>query len=116
MSVKTHQQPVSPLSNELMPATPADVALTRAAYVAARLVIARWQHASRHAQRNLNLPHHESARARWFARTRQGLEEWIAHGGFSQPDDILDTSIPAGCARTGGSCNDAGQCEQACVD
>ncbi|MGZ8319997.1 MAG: hypothetical protein ACXW2U_20455 [Telluria sp.] len=105
-----------------MPANRSQVALTRAAYVAARLVIGRWQDGSRLAHLNLSLPHNESIRARWFARTRQGLEEWIASGGFSA-DDVRSQPVSARqpsrahCATPSGSCaNAAGQCERACVD
>lgn len=124
MSVKTYPVPGSPLSHELMPASRNDVALNHAAYVAAKLMIARWQNTSRHAHLNLCLPHNESARARWFARTQQGLEEWIAQGGFSRPDEVRavqpTTAVqasPVRCVMLAGSCTHAaGQCERACVD
>ena len=124
MSVKTYPEPGSPLSHELMPASRNDVAMNHAAYVAAKLMIARWQSTSRHAHLNLCLPHNESARARWFARTQQGLEEWIAGGGFSQPDhgrDVQRETVlqpsPARCVMLAGSCSHAaGHCERACVD
>ena len=123
MSVKIHTQPGSPLSRELLPANRRQVALTRAAYVASRLVISRWQDGSRLAHLNLSLPHNESIRARWYARTRQGLEEWIASGGFSADDvragqrEPSRQPLPAHCVTLAGSCaNAAGQCERACVD
>lgn len=67
-----------------------EAALARTAHAAAKLAIARWQHASRGSHLDLNRPHHETARARWYAHVRQGLQDWIERGGFSQPDEIYD--------------------------
>lgn len=89
MSVNKHPMAGSQQSDDLLPACPHDVALTRAAFVAAKLVIARWQTSSRNACMDLCTPHNESVRARWYARTRQGLEDWIAQGGFAQEAGAL---------------------------
>lgn len=68
----------------------------RAAQLAAHLVIERWQDGSRRRCADLNLPHHQSARARWYDMAQQGLQDWIARGGFSQPVDEYDATALAG--------------------
>ncbi|NML63135.1 hypothetical protein HHL21_19020 [Massilia sp. RP-1-19] len=75
-------------------------ALSRAAHIAAKFVIARWQDGSRRHCANLNLPHSQSARACWYAKTQQGLQDWIARGGFSQPVDAHDAAALAGSGAT----------------
>lgn len=70
-------------------------ALGRAAHIAAKFVIERWQEGSRQQCANLNLPHSQSARARWYAKTQQGLQDWIARGGFSLPADAHDAAALA---------------------
>lgn len=101
-------------------------ALARMAEAVAKLAITRWQHASRGAHLDLNRPHHESARARWYAHVRQGLQDWIERGGFSQPDEICDVPkqgampVPTRQARNDRPCGgrrcDNMQCNNACVD
>lgn len=75
-------------------------ALSRAAHIAAKFVIERWQDGSRRHCANLSLPHSQSVRARWYANTQQGLQDWIARGGFSQPIDAHDAAALAGSAAT----------------
>jgi hypothetical protein len=70
--------------------------LSHAAQIAAKFVIERWQEGSRHQCASLNLPHSQSARARWFTKTQQGLQDWIERGGFSLPVDAHDAAALAG--------------------
>ncbi|HEY0490304.1 MAG TPA: hypothetical protein VGD30_12375 [Telluria sp.] len=98
------QEPVPHSSNfdEFAGATCADEqsALALAASVAAQSVISRLQDTSRQHCVNLNLPHSQSARARWYARAQQGLQDWISHGGFSLPVDAHDAAALAGTGAT----------------
>lgn len=73
-----------------------DATLSHCAHIAATFVIERWLDGSRRHCANLNLPHNQSVRARWFARTQQGLQDWIERGGFSLPVDAHDDAALAG--------------------
>lgn len=75
-------------------------ALSRAARIATKFVIERWQEGSRRHCATLNLPHNQSARARWYDKTQQGLQDWIERGGFSQPVDAHDAAAQAGSGAT----------------
>ena len=103
MSVKQDSEPDFSTSRDLANATCADEhcvddgsALSRAAHIAAKSVIEPWQDGSRQHCANLSLPHSQSARARWYAKTPQGLQDWIERGGFSQPVDAHDAAALAG--------------------
>ena len=100
MSAKREPEPHSSMLGEVSDVGCAgeQAALEHAAYVAAKFVIARWQDGSRRQCANLNLPHNQSARARWYAQAQQGLQEWIARGGFSLPVDAHDAAALAGSA------------------
>lgn len=106
MSVKQDSNPDFNTAGDLANTTCADVhsmehcALGRAAHIAAKFVIERWQDGSRQHCANLNLPHSQSARARWYATTQQGLQDWIARGGFSLPVDVHDAAALAGSCAT----------------
>lgn len=107
MSVKQDSEPHFNPSRDLADAAYADElcvdeesALSRAARIAAKFVIERWQDGSRQHCANLSLPHSQSVRARWYAKTQQGLQDWIARGGFSQPIDAHDAAALAGSAAT----------------
>ena len=98
MTAKQEPAPHSSIDEGFAGATCADEqpALEHAASLAAQLVISRLQDASRQHCLNLSLPHSQSARARWLARTQQGLQDWISHGGFSLPVDAHDSAALAG--------------------
>ena len=103
MSVKQDSDPGLNNSSELANTAYAEEhfadeqsALSRAAYIAAQFVIERWQDGSRKHCASLNLPHSQSVRARWYANTHQGLQDWIERGGFSQPVDAHDAAALAG--------------------
>jgi hypothetical protein len=103
MSVKQDSDPDFNSAGNLASTTCADAldidehsALCRAAHIATKFIIERWQDGSRQHCANLNLPHSQSARARWYAQTQQGLQDWVARGGFSQPVDAHDAAALAG--------------------
>lgn len=98
MTAKQAPAPHSSNDKEFAGATCADdqSALAHAASLAAQFVISRLQDASRQHCVNLSLPHSQSARARWFAHTQQGLQDWIGRGGFSLPVDAHDAAALAG--------------------
>ena len=103
MTAKQEPAPHSSIDEGFAGATCADEqpALEHAASLSAQLVIARLQDASRQHCLNLSLPHSQSARARWLARTQQGLQDWISHGGFSLPVDVDDSAALAGTGASG---------------
>lgn len=107
MSVKRDSEPDFNTSRDLANPTCADEhcvdehsALSRAAHIAAKFAIERWQDGSRQHCANLSLPHSQSVRARWYAKTQQGLQDWIARGGFSQPVDAHDAAALKGSGAT----------------
>ena len=62
-------------------------ALAESALQNTQLAIARWT-GGIHRPRMLQVGSlHVSAQARWYARTFDGLQQWVERGGFSQHDD-----------------------------
>ena len=126
MSVKQDSDPDFNTAGDLASTTCADAhlmehsALGRAAHIAAKFVIARWQDGSRQHCANLNLPHSQSARARWYAKTQQGLQDWIARGGFSLPIDAHDAVARAASGATRPILyrlnTEEERCDRSCVD
>lgn len=98
MTAKQEPAPRSSIDEGFAGATCAEEqpALEHAASLTAQLVISRLKDASRQHCLNLSLPYSQSARARWFDRTQQGLQDWISHGGFSLPVDANDCAALAG--------------------
>ncbi len=64
-----------------------DDALAESALHNTQLAIARWT-GGIHRPRMLQVGSlHVSPQARWYARTCDGLQQWVEGGGFSQHDD-----------------------------
>lgn len=75
-----------------LPLHGADDALAEAALQNTQLAIARWT-GGIHRPRMLQVGSlHVSAQARWYARTFDGLQQWVERGGFSQHEE---TAPPA---------------------
>ena len=61
----------------------ARLALEQSALYETRLAIARWITSSLAATQ---VPAPPMAQARWYDKAQRDLQEWLARGGFSQPD------------------------------
>ena len=64
-----------------------ETVLAQSALHMARAAIARWSGSSRPAGAPARDLLRISPQARWLAQAQYGLATWIAHGGFSQPDE-----------------------------
>lgn len=71
------------LRSDTVPAT----ALAQSALQLTRAAIARWSGSTRPPSSPVRELPRISPQARWVAQAQDGLETWIAHGGFSQPDE-----------------------------
>ena len=82
------------LRSDTVPAT----ALAQSALQLTRAAIARWSGSARPPGAPVRDLPRISPQARWVAQAQDGLESWIAHGGFSQPDEApLATPVMHNC-------------------
>lgn len=86
-------QPTTPSEPDFWSHDPDDLplhgndALAESALQNTQLAIARWT-GGIHRPRMLQVGSlHVSAQARWYARTFDGLQQWVERGGFSQHDE-----------------------------